>query len=75
MQGTASVGEDRRQPPDLCPIDLEKLRQALNEHIEDVDWEEERYQALAKVCRGHVGASWSAFEAWLQARLERIKLM
>ena len=72
MQGTASLAEDRRQPPYLCPIDLAKLRQAMNEDVSDIEWEEDRYRALQGFCEGQQGQAWAAFQEWLQARLDML---
>ena len=65
MQGTASLVEDARQPPYLCPVDLAKVLRATGAD------ERERYKALLEVCEGwgevHL---FRAFGAWLRARLE-----
>ncbi|KAJ5692627.1 hypothetical protein N7462_002050 [Penicillium macrosclerotiorum] len=44
MQGTASMSEDVRQPPYLCPVDLAKLLHATS------TTETQRYQALLAFC-------------------------
>lgn len=65
MQGSASLAEDARQPPYLCPVDLAKLKHAVlfkkekkNKKKEDKDkdeqdgevWVLERYRALERFC-------------------------
>ena len=77
MQGTASIAEDKRQPPYLCPVDLEKMRMAVCGKTEDGDeWIKERYQALQSYCKGHIdkgeGDLWAGFAGWLQGRLSQI---
>lgn len=63
MQGTASVVEDCRQPPYLCPIDMAKVNQATGLG------EKERYQALSIFCeRYQTTALFAAFQAWIQKR-------
>ncbi|KAJ4424804.1 hypothetical protein N0V82_000523 [Gnomoniopsis sp. IMI 355080] len=71
MQGTASVAEDLRQPPYLCPICAKKLAQAVEEGSE-TRFDEERYmqEAVAEMmvmCEKwkHVGV-WAGYEAWLR---------
>lgn len=66
MQGTASIREDARQPPYLCPVDLAKL---LHETKGTAD---KRYQALLDFCErpGNKGTHFFApFAAWLRPRL------
>lgn len=64
MQGSASVAEDSRQPPYLCPIDLAKLLNATSADAE------QRYLALLNFCQQHVEAQmFVTFAAWLQAQL------
>lgn len=60
MQGSASLAEDARQPPYLCPVDLAKLKQAVclkkekktkkREEQDGEEWVEERYRALERFC-------------------------
>lgn len=66
MQGTASMAEDVRQPPYLCPIDLAKVRKALalNE-----DGLKGRYHALRRVCE-NLGPALAGYDAWIKGRLE-----
>ncbi|KAJ5299884.1 hypothetical protein N7476_011441 [Penicillium atrosanguineum] len=67
MQGTASIREDARQPPYLCPVDLAKVLHETKGTVE------KRYQALLDFCErpGNKGTHFFApFAAWLQARLQ-----
>ena len=70
MQATASLAEDVRQPPYLCPVDLAKILRATR-----VD-ERVRYQALLIFCEqfedGDVG--WfKALGAWIAGRLRELE--
>jgi archaemetzincin len=66
MQGTASIIEDSRQPPYLCPIDLAKVLRATGAD------EKERYRALLAFCDKHSEAHlFVAFAAWIKGRLWR----
>jgi archaemetzincin len=66
MQGTASVIEDARQPPYLCPVDLAKVLRATGAD------ENERYRALLKFCEKFKEAHlFAAYGAWIQERLEQ----
>ncbi|KIJ43471.1 hypothetical protein M422DRAFT_779800 [Sphaerobolus stellatus SS14] len=47
MQGTASIGEDVRQPPYLCPVDLAKVLVASGARVK------ERYKALLGFNKKH----------------------
>ncbi|EJD48190.1 hypothetical protein AURDEDRAFT_43611, partial [Auricularia subglabra TFB-10046 SS5] len=60
MQGTASVAEDARQPPYLCPVDLTKLLRATGGDAT------ERYRALLAYSRKHAAESslFAAYAAW-----------
>jgi archaemetzincin len=68
MQGAASIHEDFRQPPFLCPLELVKLRFLLAWTREDIV---ARYDALLAVlateefCGTHVAAS---FSTWITRR-------
>ncbi|PTU20369.1 hypothetical protein P175DRAFT_0517324 [Aspergillus ochraceoroseus IBT 24754] len=66
MQGSASLSEDARQPPCLCPVDLAKLLFVTGMTVEA------RYQALLEFCE-KVGirelAHFAAYAAWLRASL------
>ncbi|OJJ55569.1 hypothetical protein ASPSYDRAFT_158161 [Aspergillus sydowii CBS 593.65] len=68
MQGSASLSEDTRQPPYLCPVDLAKVLCATGSGVK------ERDRALLAYCecqerRGFVYLR--AFAAWLRASLGR----
>lgn len=49
MQSTASIVEDARQPPYLCPVDLAKVLTATGADVV------ERYASLLAFCNGHKG--------------------
>ncbi|KAJ7367023.1 hypothetical protein DFH08DRAFT_729441 [Mycena albidolilacea] len=64
MQGTASLAEDARQPPFLCPVDLAKML-----HASGAD-REERYRAILDFCSKHPQCHlFAAFAAWIRPRL------
>ncbi|PGH27021.1 hypothetical protein AJ80_01206 [Polytolypa hystricis UAMH7299] len=72
MQGSASLSEDARQPPYLCPVDLMKVLYATGAT------ESERYRMLLRVCGGVVcggggggGGFFAAFAEWIRARIGR----
>ena len=70
MQATASLAEDVRQPPYLCPVDLAKMLRATGAD------ERERYEALLAFCGRHEGgdAGWfKALQAWILGRLRELK--
>ena len=68
MQGTASIVEDPRQPPYLCPVDLEKMLRATGAHVE------ERYRALLAFCeKNEKGHLFRAYGAWIKQRLEDLE--
>ncbi|KAJ7175985.1 hypothetical protein C8R46DRAFT_890848 [Mycena filopes] len=64
MQGTASLAEDARQPPFLCPVDLAKMLRASGTD------KEERYRAILGFCdtqpHNHL---FVAYAAWIRAHL------
>ncbi|KAL8717027.1 MAG: hypothetical protein Q9225_005697 [Loekoesia sp. 1 TL-2023] len=60
MQGSASLAEDARQPPYLCPVCEEKVLLATGAD------RKERMRRLREVC-GRWG--WSGFEGWLEGML------
>ena len=67
MQGTASIVEDARQPPYLCPVDLAKVTQATGVDMED------RYSALAFFCADREGGMFfEPFDAWLHGRMREV---
>lgn len=68
MQGSASIKEDARQPPYLCPVDLAKVLRATGTDGC------ERYRVLLEFCKawegkegGHMFAS---FAGWLRGRIK-----
>ena len=66
MQGTASICEDARQPPYLCPVDLAKVLHVTS------STESERYHALLSFCERPGMKSthfFAPFAAWIRARL------
>jgi archaemetzincin len=64
MQSTASIAEDARQPPYLCPVDLTKVLRATGAD------EMERYHTLLEYCEKHKDVQlFSAFGAWINAVL------
>ncbi|KAF2233784.1 hypothetical protein EV356DRAFT_559827 [Viridothelium virens] len=68
MQGTASLIEDGRQPPYLCPVDSAKLLYATGRAIK------EHYEALLAFCDQHPkNALFVAFGAWLSGRMRELK--
>lgn len=67
MQGSASLAEDARQPPYLCPVDMAKVLQATGGDARG------RYGELA-FCERHAdGHLFSAFTAWMRTRLVEMK--
>jgi archaemetzincin len=66
MQGSASLSEDTRQPPYLCPVDCAKLVHATGSTAR------ERYLALLEYCNKATNRgthSFTAFAAWLTTAL------
>lgn len=64
MQGSASIIEDARQPPYLCPIDLAKLLKSTGAN------KIERYRALLKFCDSQKDSHmFAAFGGWIRAIL------
>jgi archaemetzincin len=67
MQGSASIVEDARQPPYLCPVDSAKLLRATEGDVK------ERYTAIVKFCGEHKDVHlFAAYGAWIRARLEQM---
>jgi archaemetzincin len=65
MQGSASLLEDERQPPYLCPVDQAKLLTATGSSVV------QHYNALLNFCESHSESHlFSAFAAWIRVRLE-----
>ncbi|KIY44910.1 hypothetical protein FISHEDRAFT_15312, partial [Fistulina hepatica ATCC 64428] len=61
MQGSASLIEDARQPPYLCPVDLTKVLRVLSTTAES------RYSALLAFCERHADIHlFAALAAWLR---------
>lgn len=64
MQGTASIVEDHRQPPFLCPVDLSKVLRATGAN------ERDRYEAMLRFCDKWRGDRlFAAYGAWIRAVL------
>lgn len=60
MQGTASIAEDSRQPPYLCPVDMAKVLRATGVR------ESEHYRALLSFCEQRPeDRMFAAFAAWI----------
>ena len=65
MQSTASIAEDARQPPFLCPVDLVKVLRATG--ADEID----RYRALLGFCKRNQAVQlFVAFGAWIVSMLE-----
>jgi archaemetzincin len=75
MQGTASMAEDVRQPPYLCPVCLKKvtlgIQTVMPPELSEEEYLASRDDALLAICAKwkHVGM-FAAFEAWIAARKE-----
>ena len=69
MQGTASMAEDVRQPPYLCPVDLAKIQRTIGLTDEDLA---QRYEGL-QVCCKKFGSAFAVFGAWLEGRTSEQK--
>lgn len=68
MQGTASLLEDSRQPPYLCPIDLAKILRATGTDVQG------HYEALLGFCEGHMDTHlFAAYRAWIRERVKEIE--
>ncbi|KAJ6559068.1 hypothetical protein DFH09DRAFT_1247883 [Mycena vulgaris] len=64
MQGTASLREDARQPPFLCPVDLAKLLNATGAARDNT------YRAMLSFCVKHPDCHlFAAYAAWIRAQL------
>ncbi|KAH8813713.1 hypothetical protein DL96DRAFT_1625196 [Flagelloscypha sp. PMI_526] len=70
MQGTASLAEDARQPPYLCPVDLKKVLAATQ------STEMERDAKLLEWCedeeKGGRVQMFCAFGAWIKAKNRKV---
>ena len=65
MQGTASIIEDARQPPYLCPVDLAKILNATGGE------RDARYGALLAFCeRNGETHLFAAYGVWIRGMLE-----
>ena len=69
MQGTASMVEDVRQPPYLCPIDQAKIQRTIGLTDDDLT---QRYENLQACCR-KFGSAFAGFDAWLEGRINEQK--
>ena len=70
MQGTTSLAEDARQPPYLCPVDLQKILYATKADAT------QRYGKLLEFCARQSRADvdlFRSFAAWLQVLLENLQ--
>jgi archaemetzincin len=66
MQGSASIIEDARQPPYLCPVDLAKVLRATEADDKILD----RYRALEKFCKRFSEVHlFEAFGKWIEGRM------
>lgn len=69
MQGSASIIEDTRQPPYLCPVDLAKVLRSTGTDGK------QRYQALLKFCDKHKDTHlFAAYGAWIREMLAMFEL-
>ncbi|KAL2008301.1 hypothetical protein VTN00DRAFT_8283 [Thermoascus crustaceus] len=69
MQGSASLSEDARQPPYLCPVDLAKILCATGMTAS------QRYLALLAHCERPYNKGthfFSTFAAWIHSRLKEM---
>ncbi|KAL3448041.1 hypothetical protein BJX65DRAFT_275687 [Aspergillus insuetus] len=69
MQGSASLTEDMRQPPYLCPVDLAKLLASTRTSAAD------RYAALFEFCEREGIRElphFAAYAAWLRSSMEQV---
>jgi len=65
MQGTASIIEDARQPPYLCPVDLAKVLSATGSEEADRD------NAILQYCDRHIHVHFfAAYAAWTRKKIE-----
>jgi archaemetzincin len=68
MQSTASVPEDLRQPPYLCPVCSKKVLTATG--VEDKDWTAK----MKEVCQGRIGMGWQGLQGWCEGRLQELEV-
>lgn len=65
MQSTASIIEDARQPPYLCPVDLVKVLTATG------STESDRDKAILEYCKRHKDVHlFAAYAAWTRRKVE-----
>ncbi|KAH6695251.1 hypothetical protein F5X68DRAFT_272667 [Plectosphaerella plurivora] len=83
MQSTASIEEDMRQPPYLCPVCLNKIAYAIKSegiiksggtaeesYAADAAWILESYRQMSACCQTQKGIGmFVGLNAWLNARL------
>ncbi|KAL2128319.1 hypothetical protein VTI74DRAFT_9360 [Chaetomium olivicolor] len=82
MQGTAGIVEDVRQPPYICLVCEAKLGIAIRdlkleekENFREVEWQIERYGALAKFCKQwETVPMFAGYRRWLEKRIEALKV-
>ncbi|KUJ21736.1 uncharacterized protein LY89DRAFT_637639 [Mollisia scopiformis] len=68
MQGSASIEEDARQPPYLCPVDLAKVLHGTGSNMK------ERYHALLGFCDKYNDVHlFASYGAWIRGRLKKLK--
>lgn len=79
MQGSASMAEEARQPPYVCPVELAKLSWALvvegksGGEEDRRAWVRERHEALRRYCREWEDVRvWRAYGGWLDGLLKMI---
>jgi archaemetzincin len=83
MQGTASMAEDVRQPPYLCPVCEEKVGHAIVRELQGGsdkqirEWVTERCEVLRKFCaglgpQGMDAVMWRGLDGWLEERMKRL---
>ncbi|CAI6014721.1 unnamed protein product [Clonostachys chloroleuca] len=88
MQGSASIAEDYRQPPYLCPVCLRKvayslagegimkspgLRRLERSVAAEERWIAQRYHNMSSYCQGRKGIGmFGGLYGWLEGRLREI---
>ncbi|KAH6724340.1 hypothetical protein BKA61DRAFT_535865 [Leptodontidium sp. MPI-SDFR-AT-0119] len=83
MQGSASLAEDARQPPYLCPVDEAKVLRATGKGVVSErrmgSWRRERLVAMRLFCKNVVeewgvdggGSMFECLEKWVEALIKR----
>lgn len=69
MQGTASIIEDARQPPYLCPVDMRKVLTCTD--FSEGEWYRTMIEYVKNRTEGGAGG-FDAFGAWLEGRLSEL---